>query len=56
MPPSSSAEKNNKPLPKGYTVHEPVLGSVSGAVLQQRFEKLEKLLIKAKLQQAKKLK
>jgi hypothetical protein len=56
MPASSSARNNNKPMPKGYTVHEPVAGSVPGTVLQQRFEKLEKLLMKAKKEQLKNLK
>ena len=53
MPASSSSKKSHPPVPKGYTLHEPDAGTVSREVLQQRFEKLEKLITKAQKQQPK---
>ncbi|MGV3504454.1 MAG: hypothetical protein ACO1O1_12145 [Adhaeribacter sp.] len=46
--PSSSSKKSSQSIPKGYTLHEPRKGGPSKELLQQRFEKLEKLLVKAK--------
>lgn len=48
MSASSSSKKAGKALPKGYTLHEPGKGSPPKELLQQRFEKLEKLLAKAR--------
>lgn len=48
MPASSPSKKDSKSVPKGYTLHEPKVGSISKEVLQKRFEKLEKLIAKAK--------
>jgi hypothetical protein len=48
MPSSSPSRKNNMPVPKGYSLHEPGPGGASKEVLQQRFERLEKLMAKAK--------
>jgi hypothetical protein len=53
MSASFPSHKANKPVPKGYTVHEPRKGGLPKEVLQQRFEKLEKLISKAKKQQQK---
>jgi hypothetical protein len=48
MPASSSSKKASKAIPKGYTLHEPGKGGPSKELVQQRFEKLEKLLAKAR--------
>jgi hypothetical protein len=48
---SSPSGKAGKAVPKGYTLHEPRKGTVPKEVLQQRFEKLEKLIAKARKQQ-----
>jgi hypothetical protein len=53
MPASSSSPKASKPVPKGYTLHEPRKGGAPKEVLQQRFEKLEKLIAKARKLQKK---
>jgi hypothetical protein len=51
MPASTPSNKAGKAVPKGYTLHEPRKGGVPREVLQKRFEKLEKLIAKAKKQQ-----
>jgi hypothetical protein len=51
MPASSSSNKATTVVPKGYTLHEPRKGGAPKEVLKQRFEKLEKLIAKAKKQQ-----
>ena len=48
MSASSTSKKAGKAIPKGYSVHEPGKGAPPKELLQQRFEKLEKLLAKAK--------
>jgi hypothetical protein len=48
MPASSPSNKASDSVPKGYTLHEPKAGGVPKEVLQQRFEKLGKLIARAK--------
>jgi hypothetical protein len=53
MSTSFPSKKAIKTAPKGYTLHEPRSGSVPKEVLDQRLEKLGKLMAKARKTQDK---